>query len=360
MTEKNGNGGSINGGGAQANRDGGTEADHNGGGMQPECNGDLEAQRNGKDAGEIRLITGDFLELCPREVAEKSVDVVVTSPPYNIGIGYGSYRDNLPHEEYLEWTERWALEVKRTLAEGGSVFVNVGSRPSEPWVAWDVASVFRRHFRLQNVFHWVKSISIAREDVGDYDVLTRDVTFGHYKPVNSRRFVNDTHEYVFHFTRDGAVELDRTAIGVPYQDASNVGRWKQAGGGLHCRGNVWFIPYPTIRVRLQDRPHPATFPVRLPEMCLSLHGRERIHKVMDPFFGLGSTAVAARNLGLSFVGFELDPVYAQYAAERIGVSAAEGEAGNIRGDKTNGARNSGEVPGKSERRGRKAGGNKKV
>lgn len=280
-------------------------------------------------ARQTELILGDFLVESPKRLKAGSVDVVVTSPPYNLGIDYNSYEDRLPETEYLDWTRRWAAEVERVLDDEGSVFVNVGTRPSEPWRAWDVASVFRERFALQNVIHWVKSISIAKKDVGHYPGVTRDVTIGHYKPINSPRFLNDAHEYIFHFTKTGKVPVDRLAIGVPYQDASNLKRWQSAGGGLHCRGNAWFIPYPTIKFRSKDRPHPATFPPRLPEMCLRLHGRDRIRRVMDPFSGLGSTGVAARSLGLKFIGFEIDEVYLDWSRERI-ESAAQNGTGDSR------------------------------
>lgn len=268
-------------------------------------------------ASQIELIHGDFLAESPKRLRDASVDVVMTSPPYNLGIEYNSYNDRLPEEEYLKWTRHWSVEVERVLDAEGSVFVNVGTRPSEPWRAWDVASVFRERFALQNVIHWVKSISIEKRDVGNYPGVTRDITIGHYKPINSSRFLNDAQEYIFHFTKGGRVPLDRLAIGVPYQDSSNVKRWQSAGGGLHCRGNTWFIPYPTIKFRSKDRPHPATFPPRLPEMCMRLHGVERIRTVMDPFSGLGSTGVAARKLGLKYVGFEIDAVYLDWSRERI-------------------------------------------
>jgi len=94
---------------------------------------------------------------------------------------------------------------------------------------------------------------------------------------------------------------------VRYQDQSNVSRWRTAGSGVRCRGNTWFIPYDTIQNRDKDRPHPATFPAKLPEMCVRLHGRERVKLVADPFLGLGSTALACVGLGVDFVGF--DPTF---------------------------------------------------
>ncbi len=265
----------------------------------------------------VKLIHGDFLTRAPAVVEDGSVDAIVTSPPYNIGIGYSTYRDDLPREDYLAWTDRWAREAKRCLAAKGSLFLNVGVRPKEPWAAWELAGIFRRHFALQNVIHWIKSISISKRDVGNYPGITQDVTVGHYKPINSDRYVNDQHEYIFHLTHTGEVELDRLAIGVPYQDASNAGRWKKGGGGLHCRGNTWFVPYPTIKYRAKDRPHPASFPAALPERCLRLHGLVSIRRVMDPFMGLGSTALAAARLGLDVIGFDVDEAYLEVARNRL-------------------------------------------
>ena len=72
----------------------------------------------------------------------------------------------------------------------------------------------------------------------------------------------------------------------------------------------------SIQNREKDRPHPATFPPRLPEMCLRLHGLPRIRTVADPFLGLGSTAVACAQLGLSFLGIEMDRGYLREAVAR--------------------------------------------
>ncbi|HEY8140829.1 MAG TPA: site-specific DNA-methyltransferase [Nitrososphaera sp.] len=247
-------------------------------------------------------------------VKEGSVDVVVTSPPYNIGISYGTYDDTLPREQYLAWMDQVGVAVRRALAENGSFFLNIGNKPKDQWIAWDVASVLRKHFVLQNVIHWVKSIAIAKSDVGNYPNIAGDIAVGHFKPIVSERFVNDCHEYIFHFTRSGQAHLDKLAIGIPYQDKTNIGRWKAAKSDRRDRGNTWFIPYETIQNK-SERPHPATFPVKLPEMCIKLHGAARL--VVDPFAGIGSTAVAAMSLGVPFVGFEIDKEYLDVAISRL-------------------------------------------
>jgi site-specific DNA-methyltransferase (adenine-specific) len=264
----------------------------------------------------LRFYLGDSLTVMPALDAG-SVGVVVTSPPYNLGIKYRTYRDDIPRTEYLNWTDRWIRAVAKLVGSQGSLFLNVGAKPTDPWIPLEVAQVARRRFKLQNTIHWVKSIAIDREAAGVAAGLDRDMAVGHYKPINSDRFVNDCHEFIFHFSPGGRTPLDRRAVGVPYQDASNVKRWAAAGSGLRCRGNTWFIPYETIQSRDRDRPHPASFPPKIPEQCLRLHGIERAGTVLDPFMGLGSSAIAAGRLGLDFVGIEMDPEYLNEAVDRV-------------------------------------------
>ena len=263
----------------------------------------------------LRFFHGDAVEIL-NLLPPASVDAVVTSPPYNLGIRYRSYDDGLPREEYLEWTGEWVQAVARVLHAKGSLFLNVGAKPKDPWTALDVAQAARPHLALQNIIHWVKSIAIEKALAGSRSGLADDLAVGHYKPINSERFLNDCHEFVFHFTPKGDTPLDRRAVGVKYQDKSNVTRWQKAGSGLRCRGNTWFIPYDTIQSRDKERPHPATFPPRLPAYCLRLHGQKRLRLVADPFLGLGSSAVACANLGVSFIGVELDAHYLAEAVKR--------------------------------------------
>ena len=263
----------------------------------------------------LKFYLGDCLEVLD-QLPAGSVDAVVTSPPYNLGIRYRSYDDAMPRDRYLEWTANWVRRAATALAPDGSLFLNVGAKPTDPWTAIDVAQAARPHLQLQNTIHWIKSIAIEKTLAGSRAGLQEDLAVGHYKPINSRRFLHDCHEFVFHFSPGGDTPLDRQAVGVRYQDQSNVTRWRSAAGGVRCRGNTWFIPYKTIQNRDQDRPHPATFPPKLPEMCLRLHGLPRLRVVADPFLGLGSTAVACAQLGVNFVGIEMDEGYLNEAIAR--------------------------------------------
>jgi site-specific DNA-methyltransferase (adenine-specific) len=268
-----------------------------------------------------RFFLGDCLDILPH-LSSGSLQTIVTSPPYNLGIAYRSYDDRLARADYLEWTGRWVEAVARVLDPLGSFFLNVGSKPTEPWTALDVAQAVRPYLHLQNTLHWVKSIAIDQDAAGAASGLTRGLAVGHYKPINSPRFVNDCHEFIFHFTPEGRTPLDRLAVGVPYQDKSNISRWRSGGSNLRCRGNTWFIPYETIQSRDKDRPHPATFPPRVPEYCFKLHGLSRLKLAMDPFLGLGSTAIAAAQLQLDFIGTEIDRQYLDEAISRVRASIA--------------------------------------
>jgi site-specific DNA-methyltransferase (adenine-specific) len=133
--------------------------------------------------------------------------------------------------------------------------------------------------------------------------------------LHSERFVNDCHEYVFHLTKTGNTKLDRLAIGVPYSDKSNIARWAHTGGrDLRCRGNNWFIPYQTIVSRSKQRPHPATFPVELVVNCIKIHGRVSDCVMLDPFVGIGHSAIAAQRCKVAkFIGFDIDKEYIKVA-----------------------------------------------
>ena len=262
--------------------------------------------------GRIKIISiynEDCVSGMAARLRAKTVDVVVTSPPYNIGINYKSYNDKIPREDYLEWMAGWGRAVRRVLKDGGSVFLNIGYKPTDPTFPFQVLERLRDEFELQNVIHWIKSIALEESSYGE----DRLVTVGHFKPINSPRFLNNAHEYIFHLTKKGDVKLDRLAIGVPYKDRSNIDRWKSGGVKKRCRGNCWFIPYKTIQSRDRDRPHPASFPPQLAENCIRLHGIKKGMIVLDPFMGLGNTGIACRQLGIKFMGFEIDPHYFKIA-----------------------------------------------
>ena len=263
------------------------------------------------NVAEFDLQLGDCVSGMSRMVAA-SIDLVVTSPPYNLGIRYGKYSDVGDRTSYLNWCEEWAKQIQRVLKADGSFYLNVGAAPSNPMLPHELVLRLRHFFHLQNTIHWIKAITI--EDEGGVPISR-----GHFKPISSPRFLNDCHEYIFHLTSNGTTPIDRLALGVPYADKSNISRWSHThGADLRCRGNTWFVPYHTIQRREKERPHPATFPIELAMNCIKLHGTKRTNAMLDPFLGIGNSAIAAQRCGVkNFIGFEIDEQYLNEAKRRL-------------------------------------------
>jgi len=300
---------------------------------------------------------------------EKSIECIITSPPYNLDIKYGKYQDDLPRESYLKWLQDVAVAMKRVLTDDGQLFLNIGYSNIDPWVAMDVAQAFRNIFVLQNNFTWVKHIAV------------NDQGYGQYKPISSDRFSSATTESIFHFTKDGNVKVDRLAIGqrnkgegYKYPELYSEGRhiatqrrkasrrlgftnWKdiQENGTEEqmlefesvlkdllqknpydpdkkkCIGNAWFIPYtPTSKLAKQVRAendtgsreksrggHPATYPEGLSEQCIKYSGIKQGSVVYDPFIGTGTTIVSAVKMGMKGIGTDIDQSYLDFAKNRI-------------------------------------------
>lgn len=280
------------------------------------------------------------------QLPEKSIDICVTSPPYNLAINYGVYNDSKPRQEYLDWLEKIFITIKRCLKDDGHFWLNVGYSNIDPWVGMDVAQIARKHFVLQNNFVWVKSISID------------DVTKGHFKPINSDKYSNPTWEHLFHFTKKGDVKCDKLSIGVPYMHESNLDNTSRMKGRMvkklgfkdqrdfyknatteqiemveksissklegkqkpdkRCKGNSWFIPYDTIQNRDKHRgSHPATYPIKLVEDCIKFSGIKENGLLIDPFMGSGTSAISALNCNLNYIGYDIDSEYIDFANDRI-------------------------------------------
>jgi len=258
--------------------------------------------RNVTHIGKQTIVNGSCLKQI-RYLPDASVDVIITSPPYNIGVEYRSYDDTKPRKEYLKWLSQLSKQLSRVIKEDGSFFLNVGSTSSDPWVAYEVSSSFRNDFILQNNIIWAKSISIIEQ------------SFGHFKPINSPRFLNNNYEHIFHFTKTGTNTIDRLAIGVPFKDKTNISRWGHTID-KRCAGNVWHIPYKTVSSKTQKFNHPASFPEELPTRCMKLHGGDDLI-VLDPFLGSGTTLVATEKMGHHGIGFEIDNSYVETSVARV-------------------------------------------
>lgn len=239
------------------------------------------------------------------KLEDGSIDVAVTSPPYNIGKDYvsadGSKGDDaLPIVEYRHFLYERFKQVHRVLAKDGVFFINVGDPASFDNLSQVTREVLQAAgFVVKQRIVWVKSI----------------LGKGHFTPSGGTRRFDDVWETIWLCTKHKKnYRLDTKRIGVPYTDRSNVGRYGDSN--LRDPSNVWFMPYEKTTGHKDKKGHPSPYPVEIPYRCIKAVPDAKT--VLDPFCGLGTTLQAARLLGLKGYGYELYP-WPEKIAHKIAV-----------------------------------------
>ncbi len=228
------------------------------------------------------------------EIPSKTIDVIVTSPPYNRGKVYSSdknarYNDEMPEEDYLAFLSAVWKECFRVATEEAIFFLNIGDSARDQGKSEKVAlsAVTAGWHRIQDII-WIKSIYGK----------------GHYTPSGGNRRFNNIWEHVYLFVKNlKAYSLDPKAIGIPYADKSNIGRYGKSD--LRDAGNVWHICYEKTTGASLKKGHDAPFPIGLPYRCIKCTPSPK--RILDPFVGTGTTLAAAHNLGLEGYGYEKYP-----------------------------------------------------
>lgn len=252
-------------------------------------------------------------------IDDRSVALVVTSPPYFAGKQYEEEleREGVPgsYLEYLELLHDVFVECVRTLEPGGRIAVNVANLGRKPYrsLAADVIHILqdRLGLLLRGEIVWQKSAG-----------ATGSCAWGSFRSP-SNPVLRDVTERVIvaskgRFQRALGPD-ERRRRGLPH--LGTIGTEDFMAQTL----DVWQTPSESAR-RVG---HPAPFPVELPEKLIELYTYAD-DLVLDPFMGSGSTLVAASRLGRRYVGYDLDPGYVELAASRV---TDEGDAPATDGDR---------------------------
>ncbi|MGI0092182.1 MAG: DNA-methyltransferase [Nitrososphaerales archaeon] len=239
------------------------------------------------------IVIGDSRDMSL--VPEKSVQVCVTSPPYFRKKKYETQYST--YGEYRDYLKQVWNEVKRVMSDSALLFVNIGNSFENQFKSHEIAKdLVECGFTLVQQVIWVK---------------------GHHSPVQGHKHLNHLYEYIFIFSKsEQEYSLERLAIGVPYKDKSNIGRWKIAKKDLRCRGDVWYINYETVQKHSQKL-HDAIFPTELPELCIKLASKRKSDIVLDPFTGSGTTSLAAHELGRKSIGYEVNRSYESVIRKKL-------------------------------------------
>lgn len=253
---------------------------------------------------DVQIINGDCLAIMRDQLKPKSVQVVITSIPYNIGVKYDAYEDSKDDEHYLDWLDEVFKMIESVLADDGSFFLNLGRTSQKPWLAHRVLELLQCRFQLQNEIIWAKAVTV------------NDRLYGQFRPVPGKRFLTPTHEHIYHLTKRGDVEIDRLALGVPYSHHTGQYRFKNFED-TRCGGTIWTIPHVSTKSREGKWSHPCPFPVELPIRCMKMHGIKEGMTVLDPFNGVGSSTTAMVRFGVTGIGIDIDKGYCQTAKARL-------------------------------------------
>jgi len=230
------------------------------------------------------VVLGDSRNML--EVGSSSVQVCVTSPPYFRNKKYETQYDT--YSEYKSYLNEVWKEVMRVMKSSGLLFVNIGNSFDNQFKSFEIArDISDLGFNLVQQVIWVK---------------------GHHSPVQGDKHLNHLYEFVFVFSKTLNYSLNRLAIGIPYKDKSNIGRWKIAKRDVRCRGDVWYVNYETVQNH-SEKLHDAVFPKMLPELCIQLGSSRKNDLILDPFLGSGTTILAADELGRRSIGYEINPEY---------------------------------------------------
>lgn len=223
------------------------------------------------------------------DLPDRSVHLMVTSPPYNVGKEYDA---DLSMDEYLELLKSVLDETYRVLVDGGRACVNVaniGRKPYIPLHAYIIQMAAEIGFYMRGEIIWDKGMSGSSTAWGSW-----------MSPSNPT--LRDTHEYILVFQKP------------PFGRRKSEGREATISRDdflEHTKSTWSFAPASAKRAK-----HPAPFPVELPRRLIDLYTFSG-EVVLDPFMGTGATALAACERDRVFVGYEISSEYVDIAEDRL-------------------------------------------
>ncbi len=250
----------------------------------------MEEENPVYEDNQIKLLLNDFLKVNLESIKGK-VNLIVTSPPYNVGIEYGSLDDSVGYEEYLHFTEKYLKRFHELLAEDGRVCLNIPldkNKGGLQSVYADVVSIAKNvGLKYQSTIVW------------NEQNISRRTAWGSWLSASA--------PYVI-----APVEM----IVLLYKES-----WKRKEKGkstisrdefIEWTNGMWTFPGENRK----NLGHPAPFPLELPLRCIKLFSYEG-DLVLDPFVGSGTTMVACKMLKRRGIGIDIDRDYLNIAIGRL-------------------------------------------
>ena len=250
---------------------------------------------------EVTLYEGDCLDMLAT-VPEQSVQLIITSPPYNLG---KPYEERLHLQQYIDQQRRVIEECVRVLNDSGSIcwqvgnYVNNGRIVPLDVILYDIFASLGLQLRNRIIWQFGHGLHASRRFSGRYEVIL---------------WFTKTDSYTFN--------LDPVRVPQKYPEKKyfkGAKKGQLSGNPLGKNPtDIWDIPNVKAN-HVEKTTHPCQFPVELVErLVLALSDEEDY--VLDPFMGVGSTAIAALIHGRKVIGSEIVPEYAEIARKRLSLA----------------------------------------
>jgi len=243
--------------------------------------------------GKIQIIHNDFL--ATNLIKENQVDLIVTSPPYNVDIHYNSFQDNIPYENYLEFTEKWLKKAYLLTKSDGRLCLNVPLDKSKGRKGAGFQSVYADIVNVAKKVGWKYFSTIIWNESN----ISRRTAWGSWLSARAPYVIAPVEVIIIFYKQ----------------------RWQKMKNGksditkkefIEWTNGVWTFPGESKK----KIGHPAPFPIELPKRCIKLFSFVG-DTVLDPFLGSGSTLIACALLNRKGIGVEIDENYCKLAKDRL-------------------------------------------
>lgn len=228
------------------------------------------------------VIHGDSIEIMS-EMKEKSIDLIVADPPYNVGKDYGNGSDRQEKSQYLEFSKKWMTEATRILKDNGTMYIFGGQK-------------------------YIAYLYIILEDLG---LNNNGWVVWHYTQGAGRtKGYSSRHDDILIFTKGNSFTFNLDDIRIPQKYYRKANNMRGANPG-----NVWSLPH--VHYSEKDRTfHPTQKPHALYERMILASSNEG-DIVLDPFSGSGSSLVVAEKTNRKFIGIEIESKYVELAKNEL-------------------------------------------
>lgn len=233
-----------------------------------------------------------------QKLENNSIDLVITSPPYNVDLGnnkynknpYNLYNDNKEHTDYIAWLkELFNIYIYPKLKSGGRVCINIGDgKNGAVPTSSDIIQFMKELYIPMTHIIWDKS------QVGNR------TAWGSFNSPSSPSFPTPF-EHILVFCKESKK--------LQYKGESDLEKEEF----IQWSNPLWRF---TPETKMKKIGHPAMFPVELAKRCLKMFSYKDA-VVLDPFMGSGTTAIACKKYDRHYIGFEISPEYCEIAKNRL-------------------------------------------